>query len=63
MGFLKNTKSELKKVVWPTKKQITNNTIWVIVLVVIISAVVLGVDLMLKTGDSMLWSLIAKWIR
>lgn len=62
MGFLKNTKSELKKVVWPTKKQIINNTVWVIVLVIIISAVVLGVDLALKTGDSALWELISKWI-
>lgn len=62
MGFFKDTKSELKKVVWPTKKQIVNNTVWVLVLVIIVSAVVLGIDLALKAGDSTLWNLISKWI-
>lgn len=62
-GFLKDTKSELKKVVWPTKKQILNNTTWVVSLVVIVSVVVLLIDLVLKYGDTKLWDLISKWIR
>lgn len=62
MGIFKDTKAELKKVVWPTSKQIVNNTLWVLVLVIIVSAVVLGVDLLLKAGDTQLWNLITKWI-
>ena len=60
--FLKDTKAELKKVVWPTGKQVVNNTVWVLVLVIVISAIVLGFDLLLEKGDSMLWTLISKWI-
>lgn len=33
--FLKDSKNELKKVVWPTKKQVINNTIVVIVVMVL----------------------------
>ncbi len=54
MAFLKDTKAELKKVVWPTGKQVINNTVWVLVLVGIISAIVLGFDLVLQK----IWSLI-----
>lgn len=62
MGIFKDTRAELKKVVWPTSKQIVNNTLWVLVLVIIVSAIVLGVDLLLKAGDTQLWNLITKWI-
>ena len=62
MGILKDTKAELKKVVWPTKKQIINNTLWVLVLIIIVSAVVLGIDLVLETADTKIWNLISNWI-
>ncbi len=62
MAFFKDTRAELKKVVWPTGKQVLNNTVWVIVLVAVISAVVLGFDLVLEQGDAMLWKMISKWI-
>ena len=62
MGILKDTKAELKKVVWPTKKQIINNTLWVLVLVMIVAAVVLGIDLVLEMADTKLWDLISSWI-
>ena len=62
MGIFKDTKAELKKVVWPTKKQIVNNTLWVIVLVIVVSVVVLGIDLVLETADSKIWDLISNWI-
>ena len=62
MAFLKDAKAELKKVVWPTGKQVVNNTGWVLILVIVISAIVLGFDLILEKGDSMLWTLISKWI-
>lgn len=62
MGIFKDTKAELKKVVWPTKKQIINNTLWVLILVIIVSAVVLGIDLVLETADTKIWNLISDWI-
>lgn len=39
--WFKETKSELKKVVWPSFKQVVNNTI-VVLVVVIITAVCIG---------------------
>jgi preprotein translocase subunit SecE len=62
MAFFKDTRAELKKVVWPTGKQVVNNTVWVLVLVAVISAVVLGFDLLLEKGDAALWQMISKWI-
>ena len=62
MGFLKDTKAELNKVVWPTKKQVVNNTLWVLILVIVISVIVLGFDLALSAGDAKLWDLISSWI-
>lgn len=48
-NFWKETKSEVKKVVWPTPKQVLNNTLIVIV-VVILAAVFIGVvDFLFKT--------------
>lgn len=41
---MKATKSELKKVVWPTKKQIVNNTLIVIAAIVIIGLFIFGLD-------------------
>ena len=62
MGILKDTKAELKKVVWPTKKQIINNTVWVLVLVIMVAAIVLGIDLVLEVADTKIWDLIKTWI-
>lgn len=57
-GFFKGVKSELKKVVWPTRKQLINNTIMVLVLVVVLSVIVLGFDMILEFADSKLWNMI-----
>ncbi len=62
MGIFKDTKAELKKVVWPTKKQIVNNTVWVLVLVIMVAVVVLGIDLVLEVADTKIWDLIKTWI-
>ena len=40
--YFKDLKSEIKKVVWPSKKQIINNT-GVVIAFLIISAVIIGV--------------------
>ena len=41
---LKSTKAEFKKVVWPTKKQLVNNTVLVIAALVIIGLIIFGLD-------------------
>lgn len=58
-GFLKGVRSELKKVVWPTKKQLLNNTLMVIVLILVLSAVILGFDLILEFIDKNIWQFIS----
>lgn len=45
--FFKDLKSEYKKIVWPTKKQVLNNTIVVILVVVILGAFIAGLDTLL----------------
>jgi preprotein translocase subunit SecE len=43
-SYFKEMKTELKKVVWPTPKELVNNTVAVIVFVVIIAAIVFILD-------------------
>lgn len=43
--FFKDFKAELKKVIWPTPKQVVNNTIAVITIVLITAIIVLLLDL------------------
>lgn len=42
--FFKDVKAELKKVIWPTPKQLFNNTVAVIVIVLIVGAIVFLLD-------------------
>lgn len=42
--FYRETKVEMRKVVWPTKKQLFHYTITVIASVLLISAMLVGVD-------------------
>lgn len=42
--YFRDVKSEMKKVVWPSKKQVINNTIIVLVVLAIASVVVLALD-------------------
>ena len=42
--FMKDVKAELKKVVWPTSKQMVNNVTAVIVIVLITAAIVFCLD-------------------
>ena len=53
---------ELKKVVWPTKKQLIHNTIMVVILVVALSVIVLGFDMILEFADAKLWDIIGRKI-
>lgn len=56
MRFLRETKSELKKVSWPTKEQLFHNTV-VILAFVIITTIILS---LLDLGFEKLLSLIIK---
>ena len=51
--FFKDLKSEMKKVVWPTKKQVLNNTIIVAVVVVIAAVILSLLDLIFGFGLGM----------
>ena len=43
--FFKNFKAELKKVIWPTPKQIVNNTLVVVTIVLLTAVIVFALDL------------------
>ena len=43
--FWKNFKAELKKVIWPTPKQLVNNTVAVVTIVLITAVIVFVLDL------------------
>lgn len=50
--FFKDFKAELKRVIWPTPKQLANNTVAVIVVVLIIAAIVFVLDLAFENINS-----------
>ena len=43
-SFSKSFKAELKKVIWPTPKQLINNTMAVVAIVIILAAIVFVLD-------------------
>lgn len=43
--FFKDFKAELKRVVWPTPKQLVNNTIAVVTIVLVIGIIVFALDM------------------
>ncbi len=45
LKFFRDLKGEFKKIVWPSKKQIINNTIIVIIAVIIIGVAIWAIDL------------------
>ena len=48
LSFFKGAKSELKKVSWPTKKELANMTVVVLVVVTIMTVLIWGLDFMFK---------------
>lgn len=52
--WLRELKSELKKVVWPTGKQVTNNTIIVIVSTLFVGMLIWIVDFIFTYGRDLL---------
>ena len=49
--FFKDFKAELKKVIWPTPKQLVNNTIAVVTIVLITAVVVFALDAVFDLGN------------
>ncbi|HPL92705.1 MAG TPA: preprotein translocase subunit SecE [bacterium] len=55
--YLQETKSELKKVTWPTKKQTINDTLLVLAMSVAMAAFIAVLDYVFNFGLSQLISL------
>lgn len=55
--WFREMKSELKKVVWPTPKQLANNTLIVLVAVLIVGVIVVLFDLGANEGIRLLGKL------
>ncbi len=49
--FFKDFKAELKRVIWPTPKQLVNNTVAVITIVLITAIIVFALDFVFKSID------------
>jgi len=49
--FFKDFKAELKKVIWPTPKQLVNNTVAVVTIVVITAVIVFVLDGVFNLGN------------
>ena len=49
--FFKDFKAELKRVIWPTPKQLVNSTVAVIVIVLITAAIVFILDLVFEVAN------------
>ena len=49
--FFRDFKAELKRVIWPTPKQLVNNTVAVITIVLITAVIVFALDFVFKTVD------------
>jgi preprotein translocase subunit SecE len=56
-NFLKDTRGEMKRVTWPTRKQTINYTLIVIAISVVVAALLGLFDFLLSTGLSKLLAL------
>ena len=50
--YFREVKSEMKKVVWPTKNQVVKNTLIVLAVVAIFGVIIYGLDLLFGWGIS-----------
>ena len=50
-SFFKDFKAELKKVIWPTPKQLVNNTVAVITIVLITAVIVFVLDVIFEAAN------------
>ena len=62
--FWKDFKAELKKVIWPTPKQLVNNTIAVITIVLITAVIVFVLDIVFEKMNTYKSDIgIEKWVK
>jgi preprotein translocase subunit SecE len=54
-GFFREVVSELRKVIWPTRKELLTYTAVVVTFVVVVTAIVVGLDYVF--GKGVLWAL------
>lgn len=50
--FFKDFKAELKRVIWPTPKQLVNNTVAVITIVLITAVIVFALDVIFESMNN-----------
>ncbi len=50
--FFRDFKAELKRVIWPTPKQLVNNTVAVITIVLITAIIVFGLDVIFESMNT-----------
>ena len=53
--FLEGVRKEMKKVTWPTQKELVDNTVVVVVFSLILSAFIFGVDQLYSTVLTMIY--------
>ena len=46
--FIKDVKSEVGKIVWPTRNQVINNTLIVLAVILLVGIVIWGFDLLFQ---------------
>ena len=54
-SWFQELKAEFKKITWPTRKQLTRETIAVVVTAVILGGLITLVDYVLQYGLSFIW--------
>ena len=60
--YFRELRSELKKVVWPTPKQVLKNTLIVVACVLIVGVFVVVFDLVARYGIDNLISAVHSWL-
>ncbi len=49
-NFIKGLKSEYSKIIWPTKEEVSKQTVAVVVCSIILGAIIAGLDFIFKSG-------------
>ena len=62
-SFFKGFKAELKKVIWPTPKQLINSTTAVITIVIVTAIIVFALDMMFKTINEIGVNQLRSWVQ
>lgn len=59
-SFMQNMKAELKKVVWPSSKQVAKSTLATISFVLLIAVILVALNLVFNELSDLWWNLIIK---